>query len=189
MRTYRQYYDMVTGDSHPGEHQMMLDLLATNETYFFRESGHFDFLRDQILPHRHRAQPFRVWSAASSSGEEAYSIAMLLADKLGMTPWEVFGSDISERILEKARAAHYAMTRIEGIPREYLEKYCLCGVGPQEGTLLIDRRLRERVQFVQINLNKAVPDVGSFDVIFLRNVLIYFNPEPRQRSCAACCRD
>ncbi len=180
LSSFRQYADIVIADTHPGERQTMLDLLTTNETYFFREPGHFDFMREQVLPGRRRdGEPFRVWSAASSSGEEAYSIAMLLADQLGKAPWEVFGSDISERILKKGRAAHYPMNRIDGIPDEYLKRYCLRGTDSQEGTLLIERSLRERVSFAKVNLNREISGVGRFDVVFLRNVLIYFNQETK----------
>ena len=97
------------------ERQIMVDLLTTNETYFFREPKHFDFLRD--IASRHRpGLPFRVWSAASSTGEEAYSIAMILAETIGSANWEVTGTDISSRVLEKARKGHYSLSRIDGIP-------------------------------------------------------------------------
>lgn len=175
------YFDLVIGGGHPAERQMALDLLTTHETYFFREPAHLDFLRERILPEHRDGKPFRVWSAASSSGEEAYSIAMLLADRLNASPWEVMGSDISASVLETARDGHYRMDRIDGIPTEYLKRFCLKGRGDYEGTLLIDRALRERVVFQQINLLDPPPNIGPFDVIFLRNVLIYFNREIKQR--------
>lgn len=181
LTTYGAYYNLVHGPDHPGERQQMIDLLTTNETYFFRENDHFEFLKNKILPAHNKSQKFRLWSAASSSGEEAYSIAMLLADQLGnRTPWEIMGSDISTQILEKARAGHYSLYRTEGIPRHYLQKYCLKGTGPYDGTLLISPELRKRCFFQQINLIKSLPDVGRFDVIFLRNVLIYFDNETKE---------
>lgn len=118
---------------------------------------------------------FRVWSAACSSGEEAYSAAMVLADRLDKVPWEVIGTDLSTRVLKRARKGHYKMERIEGIPKDYLRRFCLKGTGQFEDTLLIDSLIRTRVCFSYANLNRTLPQLGDFDVIFLRNVLIYFN--------------
>jgi chemotaxis protein methyltransferase CheR len=171
---YSDYFNIITGGN-GAELQIAIDLLTTNETHFFREPKHFDFLRSQVLPQHRPGRPFRVWSAASSSGEEAYSIAMLLADVLGSTPWEILGSDISTRVLERARQGHYSMERAQEIPRPYLTRFCLKGTGSQDGTLLISRELRERVQFQQVNLIEPLPKLGEFDVIFLRNVMIYFD--------------
>src|SRR5690606_9075283 len=112
------------------------------------------------------ASSCRVWSAASSSGEEAYSIAMVLDDVLPGRQWEVVGTDISTRVLQRARTGHYSMARAELIPSEYLRRYCLKGQGAQTGTLLIERSLRERVRFVQANLNTELPQLGMFDVVF-----------------------
>jgi chemotaxis protein methyltransferase CheR len=151
-----------------------VDLLTTNETCFFREPKHFAFLAKQLRERGGTAAPFRVWSAASSTGEEAYSIAMLLEDHIPGR-WEVLGSDISGRALDRARAAHYSMARIENLPPQYLQRFCLKGQGAQDGTFLIDELVRESVQFLQINLNTTLPAIGQFDVVFLRNVLIYFN--------------
>ncbi len=162
---------------------MVVDLLTTNETYFFREPRHFELLAKEIIPERQRGRPLRLWSAASSSGEEAYSMAMVLADQIGTTAaahWEVIGSDISRRVVERARAGHYPMQRIDGIPRAYLQDYCLKGTGAQDGTMLIDAPLRERVKFRLVNLNESLPaDLGLFDVVFLRNMLIYFQNETK----------
>lgn len=179
--SYGDYFDLLMSGARPGELQVAIDLLTTNETYFFREAVHFDFLAAEILARREGGDPLRIWSAASSSGEEAYTLAMVLAETLGMgRRWEVFGSDLSSRVLDTARSAHYPMTRAEKIPQPLLKRYCLKGNGPQEGTFLIDRSLRERVSFAQINLNADLPDVGRFDVVFLRNVMIYFNLETKR---------
>lgn len=180
--SYSQYYRMLANGEHPEELQVMVDLLTTNETYFFREPKHFDFLRQHILRGWRGERPFRVWSAASSSGEEAYTIAMVLADTLASKAWEIVGSDISTQVLDKARQGHYPMTRIDGIPRPFLSKFCRKGVRSQEGTFLINAELRARVNFLQVNLTQPVTaDVGLFDVIFLRNVMIYFNNDTKRR--------
>lgn len=181
LKSYGDYFSILMQHDQRDELQTAIDLLTTNETFFFREPKHFDFLRQQVPSLRQPGRPFRVWCAASSSGEEPYTIAMTLADVLGGEAWEVIGSDISTRVLEKARTGHYPMTRTDGIPRNYLNRFCLKGVGQQEGTMLIDRNLRSRVSFMQINLNEQLPKLGEFDVIFLRNVMIYFDMVTKQR--------
>jgi len=183
--TFSEYYRLLSGGDNPAEVQTMVDLLTTNETYFFREPKHFDFLVDEILAHHGANQEFRVWSAASSTGEEPYTLAMILADKLGHSRWEVVGSDISTQVLAKARQGHYPMDRNEGIPPEYLRKFCLKGVREQAGTFLIVPQLRERVSFRQVNLTQPTPtDLGTFQVIFLRNVMIYFDPDTKRKVVA-----
>ena len=179
IRSYGAYLDLIVSGKEPGERQTAIDLLTTNETYFFRESKHFDLLRD-LASRAPAGRPFRVWSAACSSGEEPYSIAMVLADVRGSSPWEVFASDLSTRMLERARAAHYPMERATHVPRKYLERFCLKGVEDQAGTLLVDSRIRECVRFAQVNLMQALPELGRFDVVFLRNVLIYFDLETKR---------
>lgn len=181
LNSYDAYFQLLMKNGGDGELQMAIDLLTTNETYFFREPKHFDFLRDRILPERKPGKPFRLWSAASSSGEEPYSIAMLLADVLGETPWEIIGSDISTRILERARSGLYAMERAEDIPKHYLSRFCLKGTGTQDGKFLVAKELRNRIQYRQVNLNETLPKMGEFDVIFLRNVMIYFDMETKRQ--------
>ena len=180
LKNFGQYSSLLTSGNHPEEVQMAVDLLTTNETYFFREIKHFDFLRQQALLARNRTEPFRVWSAASSSGEEAYSVAMVLADCLDATPWEVVGTDISTRVVEGAERAVYPMERAKNIPPSYLRRFCLKGGGPHEGRFLIDRSLRSHVFFRHLNLNLPLPALGQFDFIFLRNVMIYFNDETKR---------
>ncbi len=179
--SYHDYLRLLTSGKAPEELQTALDLLTTNETYFFREPKHFEFLQQHILAQRSPGAPFRVWSAACSSGEEPYSLAMALSASLGETPWEILASDISTRVLEHARGGLYAMERARHIPPRFLQEYCLKGVGSQEGRFLMDRRLRARVHFQQINLNETLPNIGEFDVVFLRNVMIYFNNETKAR--------
>lgn len=178
---YTQYVKLVASGDDPVEAQLAVDLLTTNETSFFREPKHFEALRGEAMAARARGQPFRVWSAASSSGEEVYSIAMVLADCLDRAPWQVIGSDISARVLSRARSGHYPLAAARTIPDEYLRRFCLKGVGPQEGTLLIDRGLRQRVDLQPINLIRPIPRIGPFDVIFLRNVLIYFDRDTKKQ--------
>ena len=178
LNSYGRYFQLVNSPQYPGEFQMMVDLLTTNETYFFREDQHFHFIKNDLLKNW-RGDNLRVWSAACSSGEEVYTIAMILAETLGVRPWEVLGSDISSRVLNSCRQAVYPMSRADKMPREYLQKYCLKGVREQEGMLLIDQKLRSRCTFQQINLMETIPNIGMFDMLFLRNVMIYFNHETK----------
>ncbi|TDK63773.1 CheR family methyltransferase [Sapientia aquatica] len=177
--SYSDYIALIKSGRNPAELQMAINLLTTNETYFYREPKHFEMLSD-IAIKADRGHIFRVWSAACSTGEEVYSIAMTLAElsRTHRVPrWEVRGSDISTRVLEVARAGHYSMERTEDIPADYLKRYCLCGTGPYAGTLLVDKPLRDKAEFAQINLIEPLPKLVPFDVIFLRNVLIYFDQE------------
>jgi chemotaxis protein methyltransferase CheR len=181
LESFGEYFQLLVSGQHPEEVQMAVDLLTTNETYFFREIKHFDFLREQATAARQRGQLFRVWSAASSSGEEAYSIAMVLADCMGTTPWEVIGTDISTRMVQDAERALFTMDRARHVPQDYLRRYCLKGNAEYEGKLLIERGLRSRVKFRYANLNAPLPELGKFDIIFLRNVMIYFSNDTKQQ--------
>lgn len=184
LESYGNYFRYITNPAAADELQLALDLLTTNETYFFREPKHFEFLRVNILPNIRPAQPFRVWSAASSSGEEAYSIAMTLAEHLTSTPWDVLGSDISTQVLAAAKAGHYPLQRAKNISHSMLSRYCLKGMGQQAGTFLMGSALKSKVIFSQINLSKPLPNVGEFDVIFLRNVMIYFDQATKAKVVA-----
>ncbi|MGW8390440.1 CheR family methyltransferase [Pseudoduganella sp. HUAS MS19] len=181
-KNYGSYFQLIASGTAPEETQIAIDLLTTNETYFFREARHFEDLRSVLKERRQAGVPFRVWSAACSTGEEAYSVAMVLADLLPPQGWEVLASDISARVLETARQGHYPMARAAHVPPEYLRRFCLKGIDVEDGTLLMSRVLREWVEFAQLNLNAArLPPLGKFDVIFLRNVLIYFDAETKRR--------
>ncbi len=174
----RYVHRLVQGQATPEELTRVIDKLTTNETYFFREPEHFNDLVERLHAHR-KGQDFQVWSAASSSGEEAYSIAMLMSDVLGDSPWRVTGTDLSTSVVASAQQGLYPMDRAAMVPPDYLKRFCLKGQGEHEGKLLIARKLRERVGFMQANLMKPLPSLPLFDVIFLRNVLIYFDMEAK----------
>jgi chemotaxis protein methyltransferase CheR len=183
LKSYGEYFRLLVSGEAPQEAQIAVDLLTTNETYFFREPKHFQFLR-QYLSGSSGSSAVRIWSAAGSTGQEAYSIAMLLEDCLPGQPWEVLASDISTRVLDRARTGLYPMERLNHFPPGYLQRFCLKGKDQHAGTLLVERRLRSRVRFLQVNLNAALPHLGMFDVIFLRNVLIYFNMATKRKVVA-----
>ena len=180
--SYGEYLSLIQKDQ--SERQMALDLLTTNETYFFREPKHFDFLANTVAPTLRGQSSVRIWSGASSTGEEPYTIAMVLAEALGHLRFEILASDISSRVLDTARQALYPLEDADNIPKPIRAKHCLKGVGSQEGWFLIDQPLRDRVQFDSINLNARLPDIGPFDVIFLRNVMIYFSMDTKREVVA-----
>jgi len=176
--SFSEYYALITSGKVPSELQCAVDLLTTNETYFFREMKHFDFLRRVLL--QHKRSNVRVWSAACSTGEEPYSLAMVLADALGLLPWEIFATDINHKVIKRASRGVYSDRVIEKIPKNYLYNYCLNGIRSREGLVLIDKKLRSRIRFEQMNLNGGWPYYEPFDVIFLRNILIYFSEQTRK---------
>lgn len=180
--SYKDYVELLRkqcdGDS--SETQIAVDLLTTNETYFFREPKHFQFLEEAVLPHLARNRPATIWSAACSSGEEPYSLAMCLHEHLGSAPWSILATDVSHRMVTQAAKGHYRMERSKHIPHELLKRYCLKGVRDRDGWFSIGRTLRERVTFRKLNLTHPLPDLGMFDVVLLRNVMIYFD-EPTKR--------
>ena len=174
---------LLRGGAPAQEMTRLIDRLTTNETYFFREPQHYNDLAERLaaVP---RGQDFKVWSAASSSGEEAYSAAMLMSDVLGANgesaPWQVIGTDLSTAMVDAARRGLYTLERARLVPPDYLKRYCLKGQGEQTGQLLMSRALRSRVQFEAANLMQPLPDqLPMFDVIFLRNVLIYFDRDAK----------
>lgn len=181
MSSFAEYYRLLTDPKQKTELQMAVDLLTTNETHFFREPKHFDFLTQHILPSWSDRALFRVWSAACSSGEEPYTLAILLSESFGNTNWDIVASDLSMRMLSAARKGVYSLDKANEIPKYYLNRYCLKGFGSKTGTFLIEKKLRERVRFCQFNLKKGGEQFGVFDVIFLRNVLIYFDQETKRQ--------
>jgi chemotaxis protein methyltransferase CheR len=181
LTSYGDYFALLGRPGYEDETTAALDLLTTNETYFFREPKHFDFLKNVVFPQYSRLRGIRIWSAASSSGEEAYTIAMTLAEYFPGDGWEVIGTDISTRIVEKAQRGLYPMSGAEKIPNTLLKKYCLKGKDEYEDFFLIDSSLGKKVHFSIANLIEPLPDVGLFEVIFLRNVMIYFDMETKQK--------
>ena len=183
--TFSEYYKLVSSGSDPAERQTMVDLLTTNETYFFREEAHFEFMRKVILPQRALGQSFDIWSAASSTGEEIYTLSMVMADELGVNAqWTILGSDISTHVLGIAQRGQYWLDRTRGLSQEYLRKYCLKGVREQEGSFIISQELRRHTRFMQVNLNTTIPNIGKFHLIFIRNVMIYFDNDTKRKVIA-----
>ncbi|MFA6189845.1 MAG: CheR family methyltransferase [Sulfuricurvum sp.] len=181
LNDYETYYEECI--SSPEELQTMINTITTNETSFFREAHHFDFMSQTILP-AVKNSSFRVWSAASSIGAEGYSIAMELDTALTSKgiEWEVIGTDINTEVVEQGAKGLYPIRFAEQINGSYLKRYCLKGSGSHEGEFLIDDYLRSKVNFLCANLMAPIPsDLGRFDVIFLRNMLIYFDNDSKKK--------
>lgn len=173
--TFEAYFRLLQDPAELDERETAIDLLTTHETFFFREPKHFHWLQKHLREHP-PVGTLRVWSGASSTGEEVWSIAMLLADVLGIDgDWTLMGSDISQGVLARAQKAHYALQRCEGMPEAYMRRFCLKGVRQHAGTFLVNKTLRAKVNFQLINLDKTLPSIGPFHIVFLRNVLIYFD--------------
>ena len=181
--SFRKYHDLVTQKENLSELQNTIDYLTTNETYFFREPKHFEYLKDNIVSDMNSGTNFNVWSAASSTGEEAYSIAMVLAEKFGLhSDWKVFGTDVNSDVVNQAKQGLYPIAGSEKVSRDFLREYCLKGVREQSGTMLMDSKIKRHVDFERLNLNdKWSENISDFDVVFLRNIMIYFNLETKQR--------
>jgi chemotaxis protein methyltransferase CheR len=161
----------------------VVEAMTTNETFFFRDKVPFDHLRDTILPallqSRASRKSLRIWSAACSTGQEPYSIAMCLKEKAAqLAGWriEIVGTDLSQEVLEKSRAGIYSQFEVQrGLPIQLLVKYFA-----QIGELWqLNSEIRGMVQFRQLNLLQDFSSLGKFDVVFCRNVLIYFDQETK----------
>jgi chemotaxis protein methyltransferase CheR len=191
LTTYGAYYDRVAADP-DGEMVRMLDAICTNETEFFREPAHFELLERQIgaeweadAEAGRRLKRVRVWSAACSSGEEPYTLAMVLLRRFPPeSGWlvEVVASDLSTRVLDRARSAVWPIRKANAIPTPYRQAFMLKGGGPQEGLMKAGPELRGAITFHRVNLaQEPYPRLGEFDLIFCRNVLIYFDAEGRSK--------
>ena len=186
-RDFRDYFAMLRFEASGAEMQALTNAMTVNETYFFREEYQFDCLVDSILPEvvagKKPGDTVRIWVIPSSSGEEAYSIAMCLLERWkGIAEWdvEIISSDIDTGILQKARACRYSARSVRGVPPDYLQKYFR-----RDGAeFQISDDLRESIEFSRVNLMDAadVRSYRNFDVVFCRNLLIYFDDLSRKQA-------
>jgi chemotaxis protein methyltransferase CheR len=190
--TLNEYYDFVIEPQHEQERVAMIDVITTNETRFFRDPRHFEFIEQRIIPlwrsdaqQGMREKTVRLWSAGCSSGEEPYSLAMLLARHLPIDQgWNVsiLATDVSTRVLAHARAGIYSITKSPDIPQPLLKDYMLRGIDHQDGQMKVMPEMRAMVDFQKLNLRLGpYPPNGHFDLILCRNVLIYFDLESKQK--------
>jgi len=187
LTTFEAYYRRIVDEDDRAERLEMLDCVSTNETHFFREPRQFEFLERQVIPAWKRDMPrlLRIWSAGCSTGEEPFSLAMLLRHHFppgSGREIEILGTDISTRALARAEAAVWPIDRASEIPLSYRRAFMMRGTGPQEGRMKAAPEIRELVRFERVNLNEdRYPVQGPFHLIFCRNVLIYFNHGSRRR--------
>lgn len=160
------------------EQAAIVDALTTHETSFFREASHFEVLRQFATQHQ---KPLRVWSAACSTGEEAASIAMTLAEVDPSLSFEVVGTDIAPETIRRAQQGLFPIERSLQLSPERLRRHCLRGTREAEGTFRLQPALAARVRFEVANLFDLPLSLGRFDVVFLRNVLIYFSDVRRRQ--------
>jgi chemotaxis protein methyltransferase CheR len=188
--SFGAYFELVSGPEGASELVAMLDAISTNETSFFRERKHFEFLEHQVLPgwrqeavDGKRSRHVRVWSAGCSTGEEPYSLAMVLLMHLPPSAgWQVdiLATDLSTRVLDRARAGTWPIEKAESIPGEYRRAFMLRGVGTMDGTMKAGPEVRKVVRFARLNLHAASYALPrDYDLVFCRNVLIYFDQEAR----------
>jgi chemotaxis protein methyltransferase CheR len=187
--SFSDYFTLVTSRER-SEIAAMIDVVCTNETRFFRESAQFDYLREDLLPRLtreasqgKRPRVLRVWSAGCSTGEEPYSLAMLFADRLPVTAgWDVqiIATDISTRALEAARTGIWPFRKQLDVPHDYLRRFML--QSRDRTRFQASEEIRSLIRFAWLNLtDNPLPVDGPFDLIFCRNVLIYFQPVLRLR--------
>lgn len=192
LQKFSQYYERVVEDRSGTELVGLLDAITTNETHFFREPRQFEYMESHVFPAWQRAaaegrrsRHLRIWSAACSTGEEPYSIAMaVLAHFPPESGWsvEILATDISTRVLERARDGVWPIARASTIPEPLLKRFMLRGTGSQQGKMKAGAAVRAPLRFERLNLNDdGYPVAGPFDAIFCRNVLIYFDQASRQK--------
>ncbi|GAN34750.1 MAG: methyltransferase domain-containing protein [Candidatus Brocadia sp. AMX2] len=192
LSSFKEYYKYVTEEDTTGEELVsMLDCISTNLTEFFREAAHFDFLSKKVLPvllenkRKKREKRIRIWCAGCSTGEEPYSISMVLAECIEqLSEWDikVLATDLSTRVLKKAMQGIYAKDRLQGIPLQMLNTYFEKGTHNFKDHYQIKESLRNLISFRRLNLtDETFPFKGQFDFIFCRNVMIYFNKQTQSK--------
>lgn len=187
---YLQLFQRAMADQPNPLWNRIIDAISTNETSFYRDQGPFELLKHELLPaHMQRAEKtgagaartLSIWSAACSTGQEAYSIGMVVKETIADLPtWKIciLGTDISETAVAKARCGRYNKADIErGLPPEKIDRY----FSPAGGMWQVKDEIKALAQFKRLNLTGSLGDMGTFDIIFCRNVAIYFTPEDRAR--------
>lgn len=181
--SFSQYLDIVEKDEAGESLVALIDALTTNHTSFFRERQHFEYLTQEVLPHLPAGAETWFWSAASSTGEEPYSLAMWLLEHGGQNGrFRILATDISTRVLEAARRGVYPDSKLPDIPEEWRRKYLLRGEGKSAGFFRIRPEVRQIVEFARLNL--VTPPLNldrTFPVIFCRNVMIYFDAATQEQ--------
>ncbi len=182
MSSFSQYLESIKRNNKE-EITMLINKLTTNYTYFYREENHFNFLKETVLPYEeknNKLKTLNIWSAGCSSGEEPYTLAMVIDDyfkySLGQWKIQIFATDISENVLSKAREGIYSEESIKNLPESYKKRYF---VKTKEGKYQVSPDIKKYVTFSVLNLMDPIVAKNKYDVIFCRNVMIYFNAETK----------
>jgi chemotaxis protein methyltransferase CheR len=188
--SYGEYYDLVAGDPTGNELVLMLDSISTNLTSFFRENGHFEFIRNQVVPEmikRHQGsgqKELRIWSAGCSSGEEPYTLAFTLSDALrNLKGWnlKILATDISTQMLQRAASGKYVQEKIKTVPSDMLKRYMDRAGDSANGMYIVKPEIRKLIQSKRFNLmTPQFPFKKKFDFIMCRNVMIYFDKSTQE---------
>lgn len=179
-RSFQDYYRHVLADRTGFALAAMVDALATNHTAFLREPDHFTFLREHVLPSLVTREAVEIWCAACSTGEEVWTLAMVLNEAFPERRISIAATDISNKALEAAQAAEYTVDKCRGIPPNWLSRYFAPGKGPVN-TWHVAPRIRSQATFRRVNLVEPFPWGRLFPVIFCRNVMIYFDRETQEQ--------
>lgn len=177
--SFRAYLDWL--EQHDGsEWQDFINALTTNLTSFFREQHHFEILRELLAARS--GQPWRIWCAAASTGEEPYSLAMTCQEVLGASGgFEIIGSDIDTRVLATAARGVYQAENTKGLNQDRLQRFFMRGKGANAGMIRVKPELQRHVRFMNVNLIHDLPFREPFDIVFCRNVMIYFDGSTQRR--------
>jgi len=184
-RSYGEYFQHVEQNPGGEEEANLINVLTTNHTYFMREFIHFEFMQEYILPwiqetQKNRGKDVRIWSAASSTGEEPYTIQMVLSDffQLDQT-WDtqILATDVSTEVLKKAKSGIYLAEQVQPMPDKWKKRYFHAIDSEQ---YQVNEEIRKKIIFRQFNLMQEIPFRGMFHVVFLRNVMIYFDEETKK---------
>lgn len=178
-KNFTEYVDYILTNKHPEDIETLINKLTTNYTYFMRESVHFDYFKDTILPYLEKTKKNKIlsiWSAGCSSGQEPYTLSMILKDYFANKPgWDtrVLATDISQNVLSKAHKAQYPAESLSDIPSQWMTKYFR--KTSNSGIYTVSPEIRNNVIFRTFNLMDPIQFKLKFDVIFCRNVMIYFD--------------
>jgi len=190
--SYREYYNFVKGDRSGQELTQLIDAISTNTTHLFREAKHFDFLaetaRRWATDRRNPRCPIRIWSAGCSSGEEPYTIAMTMDDLARRTKglqFKLLATDISTRVLAKAQRGLFEADKLAKVPPEFRKRYFVSTARDGRELFQISPDIRRQIRFARLNLmDERFPFRNKIDIIFCRNVMIYFDRPTQERLVA-----
>lgn len=189
LETLPDYCEYLGSSEGEDEVRQAIDALTTNFTQFLREREHFEFTVGEVLPRllAGKKKPFGIWSSACATGEEPYTMAFYLEEHFPAAAgwdWRIWATDISTRALEKAARGIYPDDRLIELPRDWVRKYFQRGVGGCAGHCRVKPQLQQRISFQQMNLLDTSHDDGTFEVIFCRNVMIYFDRATQEQVVA-----